>query len=89
VPRDGVALGVGIAKGVSRRRGDYRAVYRIDDQRHLVTIVAIELAPTCTARDNNGRDGRVLDSPAALVLVTGAGNAGCAPLSREAVGLAG
>ena len=26
----------------SARRGDYRVVYRIDDQRHLVTVVAIE-----------------------------------------------
>jgi hypothetical protein len=32
---------------------------------------------------------RVLDSPAVLVWVTGAGNAGCPPLSREADGLTG
>jgi mRNA-degrading endonuclease RelE of RelBE toxin-antitoxin system len=26
----------------SARRGDYRVVYRIDDEQHLVTVVAIE-----------------------------------------------
>jgi mRNA-degrading endonuclease RelE of RelBE toxin-antitoxin system len=26
----------------SARRGDYRVIYRIDDQRHLVTVIAIE-----------------------------------------------
>lgn len=26
----------------SARRGDYRVVYRIDDNRHLVTVLAIE-----------------------------------------------
>ena len=26
----------------SARRGDYRVIYRIDDQRHLVTVLAIE-----------------------------------------------
>ena len=26
----------------SARRGDYRVIYRIDDQRHRVTVVAIE-----------------------------------------------
>ncbi len=26
----------------STRRGDYRVIYRIDDQQHLVTVIAIE-----------------------------------------------
>jgi mRNA interferase RelE/StbE len=26
----------------SARRGDYRVIYRIDDQRHLATVIAIE-----------------------------------------------
>jgi hypothetical protein len=71
-PLDGVALGVGMAKGVSRRRGDCRAVYWIDDERHLVIIVAIELAPTSTARDNSGRDGPSARLSRRARLVTGA-----------------
>ena len=40
--RVGKPLRLGLEGLHSARRGDYRVIYRIDDQRRLVTIVAIE-----------------------------------------------
>jgi mRNA interferase RelE/StbE len=40
--RVGMPLKLGLAGLHSARRGDYRVIYRIDDQRHLVTVLAIE-----------------------------------------------
>jgi mRNA-degrading endonuclease RelE of RelBE toxin-antitoxin system len=40
--RVGKALKLGLEGLHSARRGDYRVIYRIDDDQHLVTIVAIE-----------------------------------------------
>jgi mRNA interferase RelE/StbE len=40
--RVGKPLKLGLAGLHSARRGDYRVIYRIDDQRHLVTVLAIE-----------------------------------------------
>jgi len=40
--RVGKPLKLGLARLHSARRGDYRVIYRIDDQRHLVTVLAIE-----------------------------------------------
>jgi hypothetical protein len=40
--RVGKPLKLGLAGRHSARRGDYRVIYRIDDQRHLVTVLAIE-----------------------------------------------
>jgi mRNA interferase RelE/StbE len=38
----GNPLKLGLAGLHSARRGDYRVIYRIDDQRHVVTVLAIE-----------------------------------------------
>jgi mRNA interferase RelE/StbE len=38
----GKTLKLGLAGLHSARRGDYRVIYRIDDQRHVVTVLAIE-----------------------------------------------
>jgi mRNA interferase RelE/StbE len=40
--RVGKPLELGLDGLHSARRGDYRVVYRIDDQRRLVTVMAIE-----------------------------------------------
>jgi mRNA interferase RelE/StbE len=40
--RVGKPLKLGLEGLHSARRGDYRVIYRIDDQRHLVTVIAIE-----------------------------------------------
>ena len=40
--RVGKPLKLGLEGLYSARRGDYRVVYRIDDDRHQVTVVAIE-----------------------------------------------
>ena len=40
--RVGKPLKLGLAGLHSARRGDYRVIYRIDDQCHLVTVLAIE-----------------------------------------------
>ncbi len=40
--RVGKPLKLGLAGLHSARRGDYRVIYRIDDQRHMVTVLAIE-----------------------------------------------
>jgi mRNA interferase RelE/StbE len=40
--RVGKPLKLGLAGLHSARRGDYRVIYRIDDQRHLITVMAIE-----------------------------------------------
>jgi mRNA-degrading endonuclease RelE of RelBE toxin-antitoxin system len=40
--RVGKPLKLGLEGLHSARRGDYRLIYRIDDQRRLVTIVAVE-----------------------------------------------
>lgn len=40
--RIGQQLKLGLAGLHGARRGDYRVIYRIDDQRHLVTVLAIE-----------------------------------------------
>jgi mRNA interferase RelE/StbE len=40
--RVGKPLKLGLERLYSARRGDYRVVYRIDDHRHQVTVVAIE-----------------------------------------------
>lgn len=40
--RVGKPLKLGLEGLYSARRGDYRVVYRIDDHRHQVTVVAIE-----------------------------------------------
>lgn len=40
--RVGKALKLGLEGLHSARRGDYRVIYRIDDDQHLVTIIAIE-----------------------------------------------
>lgn len=40
--RVGKPLKLGLQGLYSARRGDYRVVYRIDDHRHQVTVVAIE-----------------------------------------------
>ena len=40
--RIGKALKLGLAGLHSARRGDYRVIYRIDDRRHMVTVLAIE-----------------------------------------------
>ena len=40
--RIGKPLKLGLAGLHSARRGDYRVIYRIDDQRRLVTVIAIE-----------------------------------------------
>jgi mRNA interferase RelE/StbE len=40
--RVGKPLKLGLAGLHSARRGDYRVIYRIDDQRCLVTVMAIE-----------------------------------------------
>jgi mRNA interferase RelE/StbE len=40
--RVGKPLKLGLAGLHSARRGDYRVIYRVDDQRHLVTVLAIE-----------------------------------------------
>jgi len=40
--RVGKPLKLGLAGLHSARRGDYRVIYRIDDQHHLVTVLAIE-----------------------------------------------
>jgi mRNA interferase RelE/StbE len=43
VPRRvGKPLKLGLAGLHSARRGDYRVIYRIDSQHHLVTVLAIE-----------------------------------------------
>ena len=38
----GKPLKLGLSGLHSARRGDYRVIYRIDDQRRLVTVLAIE-----------------------------------------------
>jgi mRNA interferase RelE/StbE len=40
--RVGKLLKLGLEGLHSARRGDYRVIYRIDDQRRVVTVVAIE-----------------------------------------------
>jgi mRNA interferase RelE/StbE len=40
--RVGKPLKLGLKGLHSARRGDYRVIYRIDDQRRLVTVLAIE-----------------------------------------------
>jgi mRNA interferase RelE/StbE len=40
--RVGKSLKLGLEGLRSARRGDYRVIYRIDDQRCLVTVIAIE-----------------------------------------------
>lgn len=40
--RVGKELKLGLAGLHSARRGDYRVIYRIDDARHEVTVVAVE-----------------------------------------------
>ena len=40
--RVGKPLKLGLAGLHSARRGDYRVIYRIDDQQRLVTVIAIE-----------------------------------------------
>jgi mRNA-degrading endonuclease RelE of RelBE toxin-antitoxin system len=40
--RVGKPLKLGLEGLHSARRGDYRVIYRIDDQQHQVTVVAIE-----------------------------------------------
>ena len=40
--RVGKPLKLGLAGLHSARRGGYRVIYRIDDQRHMVTVLAIE-----------------------------------------------
>jgi mRNA interferase RelE/StbE len=40
--RVGKPLKLGLAGLHSARRGDYRVIYRIEEQRHLVTVLAIE-----------------------------------------------
>ena len=40
--RVGKPLNLGLEGLHSARRGDYRVIYRIDDQRRLVTVIAIE-----------------------------------------------
>ena len=40
--RVGEPLKLGLEGLHSARRGDYRVIYRIDDQRRLVTVIAIE-----------------------------------------------
>jgi len=40
--RAGKPLKLGLEGLHSARRGDYRVIYRIDDQRRLVTVIAIE-----------------------------------------------
>ena len=40
--RVGKPLKLGLAGLHSARRGDYRVIYRIDGQRHLVTVLTIE-----------------------------------------------
>jgi mRNA interferase RelE/StbE len=40
--RVGKPLKLGLEGLHSARRGDYRVIYRIDDQRRLVTVIAIE-----------------------------------------------
>ena len=40
--RIGKPLKLGLEGLHSARRGDYRVIYRIDDSRHLVTVMAIE-----------------------------------------------
>jgi mRNA interferase RelE/StbE len=40
--RVGKPLKLGLAGLHSARRGDYRVIYRIDEQRHLVIVLAIE-----------------------------------------------
>jgi len=40
--RVGKPLRLGLAGLHSARRGDYRVIYRIDDQRRLVTVLALE-----------------------------------------------
>jgi mRNA interferase RelE/StbE len=40
--RVGKPLKLGLEGLYSARRGDYRVIYRVDDQRRLVTVVAIE-----------------------------------------------
>ena len=41
-PRGGKPLKLSLEGLHSARRGDYRVIYRIDDQRRLVTVLAIE-----------------------------------------------
>jgi mRNA interferase RelE/StbE len=40
--RVGKPLKLGFEGLHSARRGDYRVIYRVDDQRRLVTVIAIE-----------------------------------------------
>jgi mRNA interferase RelE/StbE len=40
--RVGKSLKLGLAGLHSARRGDYRVIYRIDDDEHAVTVMAIE-----------------------------------------------
>ncbi len=40
--RVGKPLELGLQGLHSARRGDYRVIYRIDDDQHLVTVIAIE-----------------------------------------------
>ena len=40
--RVGKPLKLGLAGLHSARRGDYRVIYRIDDQKRLVTVIAVE-----------------------------------------------
>jgi mRNA interferase RelE/StbE len=40
--RAGKSLKLGLEGLHSARRGDYRVIYRIDDERRLITVVAIE-----------------------------------------------
>jgi mRNA interferase RelE/StbE len=40
--RVGKPLKLGLEGMSSARRGDYRVIYRIDDEQHLVTVLAIE-----------------------------------------------
>jgi mRNA interferase RelE/StbE len=40
--RVGKPLKLGLAGLHSARRGDYRVIYRIDEQLHIVTVMAIE-----------------------------------------------
>jgi len=40
--RTGKPLKLGLEGMHSARRGDYRVIYRIDDEQHLVNVIAIE-----------------------------------------------
>jgi hypothetical protein len=48
--RVGKPLKLGLEGLLSARRGDYRVIYRIDDNRRRVDVVAIEVARSSRAR---------------------------------------